>query len=212
MELGQFSPLLDAAVQVIAGCLAVLIWLYSYRAYRFLGSPTLLFLSTSFALFAAGLFVQALFTVHAYSTGSRLGVLFIGEGSLIYSVLEFSGYVVLASAYTAGSRADGDAVPLLAAASTTFGSIISFHRLLEYGIQTASIMVLAYALGRLYVDYRKNKTPYTKFVGYGFVFLLIQDVVRVIYLASDFDYLISSVFQLTGFVLIFYALWLASSR
>jgi hypothetical protein len=208
MPFSQFLLPIDAYVQIISAVLALTIWYYSYRAYRFLGVVTLLFLSTSFLLFAAGLLGQAAYTLDAFSQAQSSRYLFIGEGYLIYSVLELSGYLVLSVAYSANIKAEGFSLSVLG----SLRRLLSFRRVFGYGVQIISTILIIYVLSRIYVEYKSKKLSYSKLVGLGFGMMLVQHIIRLVLILNDPAYLFSSLFQLAGFVMIFYAVWKVNTK
>jgi hypothetical protein len=208
MPFPQFLFPIDAYVQIVSAALALIIWFYSYRAYRFLGVVTLLFLSTSFLLFAAGLLGQAAYTLDAFSQTQSSRYLFIGEGYLIYSVLELSGYLVLSVAYSANTKTEGLSLSVVG----SLRQLLSFRRVFGYGIQIISTVLIIYVLSRIYVEYKSKKLAYSKLVGLGFGMMLIQHVVRLAFILNDPAYLVSSLFQLAGFIMIFFAVWKVNAK
>ncbi|MEM3670352.1 MAG: hypothetical protein QW767_01220 [Thermoprotei archaeon] len=203
MALGHIFYTTESIIELVSAGLAIAVWYFSLRAFRFLGSVAMLFLSSAFLLFTLGLVVQAVYTLAANASIQRLRPVFFGEGYLLYSVLEFAGFVVLTYAYSISSKPTNLSLLLIP---------FLFRDLFAYGVQAVSTVLIVYILSRIYEEYKVSKMNYSKYIGVGFAFMLLQHAVRLVELYSQPLFLVSSVLQLAGFLCIFYAVWQVSSR
>lgn len=194
---------LEPIVEVVSALLTIGVWYYSLKAFRFLRSVSMLFLSSAFLLFTLGLLIQASYAFAAYSSIRRYRPLFFGEGYLLYSILEFAGYVVLTYAYSLSPGEDN--------LSLLFVPFI-FRDLFSYAVQAATTVLIVYILSKIYYEHRSKGLSYSKDIGIGFGLMLVQHVVRLVELSSQPVYFASSVIQLAGFAFIFYAVWQVNSR
>jgi len=203
------------AVNFVSAVFSLVIWYSSYRAFRFLGSVKMLFLSVSFLMFSLGLFSQTFYAAAAIFEGILFSRLFIGEGYLLYLILMLAGYMVLAFAYSVGEI--GSLAPsvflLRRGPVTNFTRLFySFRLLFEYGVQIFSAGLLLYVLVKVYEEYFSKKASYSLPIAVGLTLLFVQLLVRLFYLDSAFDYIFASIIQLAGFTLIFYVVWKVNSK
>ena len=202
-------------VNFVSAVFTLIIWYTAYRAFRFLGSVKMLFLSISFLLFSLGLFSQTFYATAALVESIALPRLFVGEGYLLYSILMLAGYMVLAFAYSIG-EVGAAALSVFAYRKSPFNSVtrlfFNFRFFFEYGVQVFSAALLLYVLVKVYEEYFSRKASYAAPIAVGLTLLFIQLLVRIFDLDSAFDYLFASIIQLAGFALIFYAVWKVNSK
>lgn len=207
--------LLATAINLASAVFSAIICYVAYRAFRFLGSIKMLFLSLSFLMFSLALFSQTFYAVAAILGDQTLSRLFLGEGYLLYTILMFAGYVVLAFAYRVGEATVASPLVLLARSSPTNSALRHFsglRMLFEYAVQALSVALLLYVLVKVYQEYFSRKASYALPIAMGLTLLLIQLLVRTFYLDSSLDYMFAAILQLGGFSLIFYAVWKVSSK
>ncbi len=205
-----FLPL-ATFVNLVSAIFTIVIWYTSYRAFRFLGSVKMLFLSVAFLLFSLGLFSQTFYALAALIEGITLPKLFVGEGYLLYSILMLAGYMVLAFAYSIG-EVGASAAPLVFMykrnpITNVARLLYNFRLLFEYAVQVLSAALLLYVLVKVYQEYFSKKASYSLPIAIGLSLLLVQLVLRIFDLDSAYDYLFASIIQLAGFTMIFYAVW-----
>lgn len=205
MDLVLFK--IEIAVESLSAIMAFVIWYYAYRAYRFLSSVSLLFLSASFLLLAIGLISQAAYTYLAMPLIARYRSIFFGEGYLLYSVLSLAAFLILAFAYSINERP-----ATLAPAFSPFKNFITLRASFSYVIQVASTILLVFVVAKIFSEYMTKKSSYSFYVGMGFTFMVVQQFVRLVDIDSDVFYIISSIIQLVGFAFILFAVWRVSSK
>src|SRR5579875_1185380 len=214
MPPNAFLPL-ATAVNLVSAVFTLIIWYTAYRAFRFLGSVKMLFLSVSFLLFSMGLFSQTFYATAAIVESIALPRLFVGEGYLLYSILMLAGYLVLAFAYSIG-EVGAAALSVFSVRPNPINNVsrlfFNFRVVFEYGVQVFSAALLLYVLVKGYEEYFTKKASYAAPIAVGLTLLFIQLLVRIFDLDSAFDYLFASIIQLAGFALIFYAVWKVNSK
>lgn len=218
MAASQLLFFSEAVVELTSSLFAAIIWYYSYRAYRFLGYVSLLFLSASFMLFATGLLIQAVYTFLVLRELVLNRALFFGLGYLVYSLFSMSALLILAFAYAISppsQEGPGEGKPTAALALAPISMIREFsvlRQLFGYLIGFFSTVLIFFVLAHMVSEYIEQRSEYTRTVMLGFGMMVIQQVIRLIDLDSDPLYLVSSIVQLVAFSVILYAVWRVSSK
>ena len=187
---------LDLVFESISGLIALTIAYHATKAYKLTEQKRLSDLSTGFLVLSAGLFSHVIGTWYFFV---RLGI----EGQLIPELISMIFIVTIAY------HAMRIMAYILFVASTRRGilstqpemaMLLALPVLIDINMEIAAIIVLIVVVLQSLMNYGTTKSRYALYVLIGFLLILLSHIALIMAEDSVFNYLMSQVFQLLGFL------------